>query len=110
MSQMLFLGALGMVSLALTLAVAAAPLHSRAATWTAALLTPALGYTIWRMVGFIAPLGVTLDSRDPVEAFDLWMTGAACLFGLAIVACMVRLARLALEARPGLRMATDTDA
>lgn len=102
MSQLLFLGILGVVGLALTLVVTAAPIRSRFAAWTAAMLAPTLGYVIWRVVEFIAPMGFTLDARDPVGAFDLWMVGAVALLGLALLTCLVRVARVTLRARPAL--------
>jgi hypothetical protein len=104
MSQPILLCALGLVGLMLSLALAAAPIRWRPATYAAAVLSAALGYAIWRVAAFIAPMGVTFDARDPVEAFDLWMTGAVVLLGLGVIPCLVRLARVALEARPGHRV------
>lgn len=91
MSQMVFLGAAGLIGLVLTIVVASAPASSRTANGIAVLLAPVLGYIAWRVAGFIAPLAATIDARDPVEAFDLWMTGAAALLGLAAMTCVVRL-------------------
>lgn len=91
MSQLVLLAAAGTTALVLTAVVVAAPLRSRAATYVAALLVPLHACLAWLASAFIAPLAATIDPRDPVEEFDLWMTGAVVMLSIAAVACLVRL-------------------
>lgn len=105
MSQLLFLGSAGLIGIVLTIVVAAAPASSRTANGIAALLVPTLAYAAWRVVDFIAPMAATIDPRDPVEAFDLWMTGAASLMAMAALTCVVRLIAVALRRVPLARSA-----
>jgi len=105
MSQLLFLGSAGLIGIVLTMVVAAAPASSRAANAVTAVLVPGLAYVAWRLGDCIAPLAATIDPRDPVEAFDLWLVGATSLLTLAALSCVVRLLILALRREPAAQSA-----
>jgi ABC-type methionine transport system permease subunit len=100
MSQLLFLGSASLIGIVLTIVVAAAPAGSRTANGIAALLLPTLVYVAWRLIEFIAPMAATIDPRDPVEEFDIWLAGAVALLTLAALTCVVRLIAVALRRVP----------
>ncbi|WP_079519992.1 hypothetical protein [Luteibacter sp. 22Crub2.1] len=105
MSQLLFLGSAGLIGIVLTIVVLAAPAASRTANGIAALLVPTLAHVAWRLGECIAPLAATIDPRDPVEAFDLWLVGATSLLTVAALSCVVRLLILALRCEPAAQSA-----
>ncbi|SDF44721.1 hypothetical protein SAMN04515659_0980 [Dyella sp. 333MFSha] len=99
-SQLLFPGSAGLIGIVLTIVVLAAPAASRTANGIAALLVPTLAYVAWRLIEFIAPMAATIDPRDPVEEFDIWLTGAVALLTLAALTCVVRLVAVAFRRVP----------
>ncbi|WP_090351810.1 hypothetical protein [Dyella sp. 333MFSha] len=96
----MFPGSAGLIGIVLTIVVLAAPAASRTANGIAALLVPTLAYVAWRLIEFIAPMAATIDPRDPVEEFDIWLTGAVALLTLAALTCVVRLVAVAFRRVP----------